>query len=126
MRIELEGLEAVRAALRALPAVLQQDVRVLAARHAHAYVAEVTAQVPVRTGTLRQRVVVEPLDSGVRVWWRAPHAILYERGTGPRVAYTRRGAARGQARGRHVIIPAAQRHRARFVADLAALVDREL
>ena len=83
-----------------------------------------------RTGTLRDRVVVEQLhpSSGASLRWKvrskAPHAHLYERGTvNRRTAST--GANRGRMAAHPIFIPEAIRHRTVMVHRLVDLLARQ-
>ena len=83
-----------------------------------------------KTGTLRDRVVVEQLhpSSGASLRWKvrskAPHAHLYERGTvNRRTAST--GANRGRMAAHPIFIPEAIRHRTVMVHRLVDLLARQ-
>lgn len=128
-RLTLDGAREMVEALEALPDVLARDALAPIVREsAEGLAADVRSQYARVTGTLAERVVVEPgrdprgLRAKVRT--KAPHAHLYEYGTvGRRTNQT--GAYRGVMPARPTFIPAAIRAREqmgrRIVAALRAL-----
>jgi len=123
----VEGLDDLRAALRALPADLAASAGPLVEAAGDAAAADVRAAYgAVRgTGNLADHVRVERTAGGrfgvaVRVVSGARHAALYEFGTETR--RTRRGWSRGRMPPAHVFIPALSRRRRGLWASLAELV----
>ena len=96
--LEIVGLEALKAALRAMPAELRESARPLVQQHAEQAAAALRQGYGEYRGILRSRVRVSADSSSqwgasTRVISAAPHALIYERGTAAR--RTRRGASRG-------------------------------
>lgn len=125
-RFEWQGLDDFKAALRRLPEELVAEAAAIARAEATGATTEIETALPVRTGTLRNRVgaTVQTSRFGVRATVRsgAPHALLYERGTAPR--HTARGWNRGVMPAHRVFVPTMQRHRARFYEQLRDLLQR--
>jgi hypothetical protein len=132
-RLVLEGLDELRAALRALPEELAREASVIVttqAEMAKDQIQRAYAQGP--TGNLRGRVTVNQEGaSNVRfgaraiVRSRAPHAHLYEYGTKNR--RTSKGANRGAmpaAPEENRMIPIVVRRRRSMVAGLIEVVRR--
>lgn len=127
-RLEFDGLDDLRSALRQLPADMASQGASIVETTAARVGADVVRNYPSRTGTLQRRVRVDhgvSARSGVSAIVRsaAPHASLYEFGTEAR----RTGA--GANRGRMPVgpessrlIPQAIRARRRMTDELTALV----
>lgn len=128
-RLELQGLEEFRAALRALPDHLREEASAIVLAHAEQAQREIVGGYPQHTGNLRSRVSVRPsatrFGTGALVKSAAKHASIFERGTA--IRQTRAGANRGrmpEAATAQAFIPKAIRVRARMVRALIDLVRR--
>jgi hypothetical protein len=128
-KVELQGLEELRAALRSLPEDLAREAGDIVVAHADEVARQAQAAYPESRGVLRSRVSVERNISkhttAAIVRSRAPHAWLYEFGSRERA--TRTGASRGQmpqAPEGSRFIPLAIRARARMMDALKAIVRR--
>jgi hypothetical protein len=129
-RLELRGLDELRAALRNLPGDLAEEAAVIVEAQAAEAERSIEAGYPEGpTGNLRRGVVRESNRSkfGVAaiVRSRAPHAHLFEAGTKPR--RTAKGANRGAmppAAEAQRFVPKAIRARARMFSALKDLVRR--
>jgi len=95
-KLEIKGLDELRAALKKLPADLQREAAVIVQAQAEQMAVDVIGQYPMGpTGSLKShvRTVIESDVVGgikVRVFSTAPHAWIYEHGSKPR-AYTGQG-----------------------------------
>lgn len=128
VRINFDGMNELRSALQALPQELANEAAGIVGTYAKQAEVETENGYPIGpTGNLRRRVTlsVQSNNASVKaiVSSRAPHAWIFEHGTGNRV--TRNGANRGrmpQARPEQRMIPKVQRIRARMVNALIAFV----
>jgi hypothetical protein len=130
VRLQMDGIQEFKAALRRLPEELQGEADAIVATHAEAAGADVVrgyAQGP--TGNLKRRVMVTRESSrfgtSALVKSRAPHASIYESGTQQR--RTAKGYNRGrmpQASAEARMIPKVIRWRSRMVKQLIALLQR--
>jgi hypothetical protein len=124
------GLDELREALRHLPQALAQEAQTIVQAHAEAARRAVVAAYPVRTGRLKNGVTltVQPSRFGgaAIVRSRAPHAHLFEYGTGQRRSRT--GANRGRmppAPLAQQMVPKVVTARRQMYAALLALVERQ-
>ncbi len=117
IQFKIEGMDEIIAALRELPAQMTRDEwGPIVKDSAEGMTAELKGVYPRVTGTLADRIVLEPgRDSVLRakVRSKAPHAFIYEHGTVSR--YTKKGAGRGEMPRANVFVPAAIRWRERMV-----------
>jgi hypothetical protein len=125
--LRFEGLEALKAKLRALPEDLASEAQGLVEQTAHEAATAIQRAYPRRTGTLRNRVYVTHFpqgrfSAGAVVKNTAPHAALFESGTQAR--HTAIGANRGAMPPGHIFIPAMQRARRAMWDRLKALMER--
>jgi Bacteriophage HK97-gp10, putative tail-component len=131
VRLNFEGMNELRSALQALPQEMQDKAQIIVLTHASAAKNEIQGAYPTgRTGNLRSRVTVTSSAGRVGtvsvVKSGAPHAWIFEHGTGNRVTST--GANRGrmpEAPVSEQMIPKVVRLRNRMVQELIAFV-REL
>lgn len=98
-RLMFEGLDELRAQLRALPDDLATEAQEIVIANANAAARDVRAGYPRGpTGNLKARVSISQTRSkaatSAKVSSRAPHAFLFEEGSGRRV--TNRGWNRGR------------------------------
>lgn len=113
-----DGLDELRAALKAAPAALRLALVPEVNALTESLGAEVTAAYPIGpTGNLKQGVRVTQVAAAGgllvgRVRTTAPHSRIYELGTVPR--QNRRKANRGVMPDANIFIPAAIRHRKRL------------
>ena len=118
------GLEALKAALRQLPAVLRAEGGHRVTAHANRAALAVRSKYHQRTGELVEHVGVdlEPGEFGFTaiVRSRSPLAFIYEEGTKPR--RTRRGANRGRSPKHPIFISEMMRERALMYDDLRGLL----
>jgi Bacteriophage HK97-gp10, putative tail-component len=125
-RLIFEGLDELRAALRNLPTHLAAEASRPVQGAANAAAASIKAGYPVRTGKLRDHLIVETIDApfqaGALVKNTARHAAIFEYGTQAR--HTAIGANRGSMPPGHVFIPAIVRARRRMYEDLKGLLER--
>lgn len=127
-RLQLDGLEEFRQALRNLPEDLTHEAAAIVQQQAELAKTEIQRAYPLGpTGNLQRMVTMssEPSQFVARaiVRSRAPHAHLFEFGTGPRK--TNRGANRGRmpkAPANQALIPIAIRRRKAMVSALIDLV----
>jgi hypothetical protein len=93
---------------------------------ANATATQIRSEYPVKTGNLRNGVVIESISKlHKKVKSTAPHAFIVERGTVERFLHST-GASRGKMPDdKPIFIPAAIRHRARMVDALTAIVKRQ-
>jgi hypothetical protein len=131
IRLKIEGLDELRAALQQLPADLAADASEVVAAVAQSVDREIIAGYPTGpTGHLKQRVSIDltrgRVFTGATIRSRAPHATIFERGT--RVRQTRRGANRGQmpaADPAQAMIPKMIRARRRLYEALADVLRQQ-
>lgn len=128
VRLEWQGLEELRTALRTLPADLTGEASHIVEGSANAAAADIKAAYPVRTGTLRNHVTVTHFEkgrfsAGAIVKNTAKHAHLFEIGTQAR--HTRLGANRGAMPPGRVFVPAVMRRRRQMYQQLKALLERK-
>lgn len=129
-RLEMEGLEEFRQALRQLPAELQAEATTIVRTAATNAKGQIVANYPEGpTGNLKAGVTVElnstKFGSSGIVRSRAKHAWIFEHGTKQR--RTAKGANRGampKAPESEAMIPIVVRARAAMVRELIALVKR--
>jgi hypothetical protein len=126
IQFQFKGLEALKTALRALPAELTVEASHIIEAAGNRAVLDLKRGYPVVTGKLRDRVEVTFTQSGVSsralVRSRAPHAHLYEYGTEAR--HTALGANRGRMPPRHLFGATMARNRREMWNALRALLER--
>jgi len=141
-KLEIKGLDELRAALKKLPADLQREAAVIVQAQAEQMAVEVVGQYPHVTGRLKSlmRVVIQSdVIGGVKaqVLSTAEHAWIYEHGSKPR-AYTGQGRIKtrknppgwkvGKSTGtmppHKMFVPIAQLRRRVMVAALVDVVER--
>lgn len=131
VKLQIDGLTEFREALRQLPQELTAEAGAIVLAIAEEAGQQIQAAYPQGpTGNLKRRVTVtkEPSSAfGVRatVRSRAPHASIFEKGTGQR--QTRTGANRGRmpvAPPNEQMIPIAIRARRRMVLALIQMLQR--
>lgn len=129
VRVQMNGLDELRAQLRRLPEDLATEAGDIVLAHAEGAKREVEGGYPTYRGVLRSRVRVERNRSKVTtaaiVRSTAPHAFIFERGTVQR--RTDKGWNRGRmpaASASQAAIPKFIRWRARMVEALIELVRR--
>ena len=135
-KITLDGLDELRQYLRKLPEALAEEAASIIDRRAQNAAASIrTAYKQGETGNLRSRVTVKVVRSRAAVAAvvrsAAPHAALYEFGTGSlNVAHpgknrqTAKGANRGSSPPHPTVIPIAQRERRAMNLELVDVVKR--
>lgn len=121
--LSLDGVKEIREALERLPEQLTRDeFGPIVRASAEGLAGELKSSYARVTGTLADRVVVEPGRSGnglmAKVRSKAPHAHLYEYGT-VRRRTNETGANRGSMPARPIFVPAAIRARERMVRACA-------
>jgi len=132
-KLEIKGLEELRAALKKLPADLQREAAVIVQAQAEQMAVDVQGQYPAATGNLRSHVQVVLGGDAVggvsaRVLSTAltrdgRHlANIYEKGTPPR--QWKNGKGTGRMPATKVFIPIAQLRRRVMVAALVDAVER--
>lgn len=132
-KLEIKGLDELRAALKKLPADLQREAAVIVQAQAEQMAVDVQGAYPMRTGNLRSHVQVAigaDVVGGVsaRVLSKAltsdgRHlANIYEKGTPPR--QWKQGKATGRMPATKVFVPIAQLRRRVMVAALVDVVER--
>jgi hypothetical protein len=129
-RVVLNGMDELRAQLRALPEDLATEAQEIVVANANAAANDIRSGYPHGpTGNLRSHVTVAQTRSRVtttaKVSSRAPHANIFERGTANRV--TNKGWNRGrmpQPPASERMIPKVARQRRIMVEALKALVLR--
>ena len=136
VKVTLDGLDELRAALRQLPKALADEASVIIDRRAQNAAAAIRAAYKKgKTGNLKNRVTVSivrgSVSAAATVRSNAPHAALYEFGTGSlNVAHpssnrrTGKGANRGSSPPHPTVIPIAQRERRAMNQELVELVKR--
>lgn len=125
--VKWNGLDELRAALRTLPADLTAEASFLVEGAANGAAAEIKAAYPVRTGTLRDGLIVShrekgKFSAGAIVKNTSKHAWLFESGTQAR--HTALGANRGSMPPGHVFLPIVIRKRRQLYGQLKALLQR--
>jgi hypothetical protein len=131
VKLQMEGLAELRAALRNLPEHLTEEASDIVHRNATAAEQRIAQNYPVGpTGNLRRRVSTEQAKSRLtatsRVRSRAPHASIFERGT--RQRRNAKGANRGrmpEANENQKMVPVVIRQRRQMVEELKDMVRRE-
>jgi bacteriophage HK97-gp10 putative tail-component len=126
-RIVFEGLDELRAALRALPETLTQEASAIVDGAANAAADEIRDAYPERSGNLRNHVVVTHFEggrfsAGAIVKNTAKHAWIFENGSQAR--HTTIGANRGSMPPGHVFVPRAVRYRRAMYQRLKDLLVR--
>jgi hypothetical protein len=128
-RIVLEGLDALRAELRRMPAELAGEASPIVTNAAERAVREIRTayQSHARTGNLAKGLKTVALNAGAfgagaEVRSSAKHAYMFENGTQAR--HTAIGANRGSMPAGHAFIPAVIRSRRAMYASLKALLER--
>jgi hypothetical protein len=126
-RLELVGLEELRAALRALPAELTAEAGGIVGNAGEQAKAEIVQRYPRRTGNLRDHVTTRTVNAGqyraaVQVRSSARHAHIYEVGTQAR--HNKLGANRGSMPPGNVFVPAVVRQRRQMMERLRDLLVR--
>ena len=127
-RLQLQGLEELRAALRKLPSELKAEARHIVDGAANGAAADIKAAYPVRTGNLRDGVSVEHTDpstfaAGAIVKNKSKHAWIFENGTQAR--HNALGANRGAMPPGRVFIPTVIKKRRQMQDKLIDLVKRQ-
>jgi len=130
VRLQWSGMEEFKEALRNLPEHLANEAAGVVVGAAQAAGTTVQTNYPAKTGNLKRGVRVtqkrDRASVSARVESRAPHAVIFEKGT--RLRRTDRGANRGRmpaASPEQAMIPTVIRARARMIQDLIALLERE-
>jgi hypothetical protein len=131
VKIEMQGLAELRAALRQLPEHLTEEASGIVHKHARTAEQRIVQNYPQGpTGNLRRRVGTEHSKSRMtassRVRSRAPHSHLFENGTN--VRRNAKGANRGrmpEASDAQKMVPAVIRQRRQMVEELKDMVRRE-
>jgi len=129
MNLKIEGLDELRAALRALPAELAAEAGGIVLGAATAAERDMAGQYAQhdKTGNLSGGLSVSSEPGAIRygaravVRNRAPHALFAEHGT--QVRQNAKGANRGAMPPISVFIPTAQRHRREMIRSLISLVE---
>jgi hypothetical protein len=124
-RLELVGLEELRAALRALPAELTAEAGGIVDNAGELAKSEIIQRYPKRTGNLRDHVTVRTVNAGqfgaaVQVRSSAKHAHIYEIGTQAR--HNKLGANRGSMPPGNVFVPVVVRQRRKMFERLKDLL----
>lgn len=126
VQFEIEGLEALKAELRALPQDLTGEASHIIEGKGNAAVLEIRRRYPVVSGKLRDRVTVEfsreAVSAGAKVESRAPHAYMFEYGTEAR--HTALGLNRGRMPPSHVFGQEMGQIRREMYGDLRDLLER--
>ena len=143
-KVQWDGLEELKIALRRLPQELQQEATTIVLSHAERAAQEIRDAYPIGTpGRKRKGVPIEPggLVAGVQVFaaeagpWgtkavvrnRAKHATIYERGTKARHYFTVDGVKKllGSMPAGNVFVPRMITWRHRMYDELKALLERQ-
>lgn len=124
-RIVWDGLEDLKAALRALPAELAADASSIVTGAAQEAADAIRSAYPARTGNLKDHVLVTGVSAGTYgagavVKNTAKHAWIFENGTQAR--HTSLGANRGSMPPGHVFIPTVIRKRREMYERLKAVL----
>ena len=126
-RLELIGLDDLRAALRRLPAELTTEATREMVGAANGAAADIKRAYPVHEGKLRDGIQVEQVSGqfsgGAIVKNTAPHAFIFENGT--QVRRNARGQNRGAMPPGRVFVPRAIRHRRLMYERLKDLITRK-
>lgn len=126
-----QGLEEYRKMLLALPDSLRGEADNYVEENANAAAVDIRGAYPARTGNLRDGVEVLEKAAGrygtarlVRT--RAPHAVIFERGTVARHYFTRNNVKHllGRMPAGHVFVPRVIRWRRRLLDQLKAMLER--
>lgn len=122
--VRFEGLDELRAALKALPEHLRGGAATIVIDHAEAAKQEIVDAYPEVTGNLKGRVVVEPQSStygaAAKVKSTAKHAWMFENGTQTR--QNALGHNRGAMPPGRVFVPIMVRRRREMHGDLVDLL----
>ena len=127
-RIVWDGLEELRAGLRALPATLTTAGGTAADAHGADAEREIRANYPATAASLSAGVTSERQDPSrftvkLRISNTHPLAYIFEIGTAAR--HTQIGANRGAMRPGKAFLPVMERERARMYEDLRVVLERE-
>lgn len=127
-RLVFDGLEELRQQLRNLPSELAGEASNIVTGAANGAAAEIKGAYPVRTGRLRDSLVVTRVDkgkytAGAILKNRAKHSWMFENGTQTR--QTAIGANRGSMPPGNVFIPRAIAARRRMYEALKDLLTRK-
>jgi len=127
-RLVFDGLSELREALRNLPAELAVEASHIVEGAANGAAAAIKRDYPVRTGNLRDHLVVTHVDqgkysAGALVKNTAKHAALFEIGTQAR--HTAIGANRGTMPPGHIFVSRVMQARRRMWEDLKDLLVRK-
>lgn len=129
VKLEMQGLAELRKALEQLPEELTEEASTIVGQHALQAQQQVVDAYPSRSGRLKRGVTKDHYRGRFTTHWivksRAPHAHLFERGTGQR--QTAKGANRGRmppAPSGQAMIPIVIRRRRAMVEALKDLVRR--
>jgi hypothetical protein len=123
VRVEIEGMDELRKALRDLPAELRADGMAIVRATTEGAAHEIASQYRQKTGNLRRGVKVSFPSSTVLVGLVAstsPHSHLYEDGTAQR--HNRKGANRGRMPSHRITAHVAPKWRARMFAQLKSML----
>lgn len=130
-RLVFDGLEELKAELRALPAALHLEARGIVALRAERAKAEIEAGYAVRTGNLRKGLRIRDLNPGplfaaYELRNNAPHAWLYDNGSQLRhkVSGASTGAMWGKTPPTHLFVRTMIKHRREMYRELADLLTR--
>jgi len=129
-KLEIKGLDELRAALKKLPADLQREAAVIVQATADAMALDVLGQYAVKTGNLRSHVRVETTSDVVggitaKVVSRARHAYIYETGgEGKERHWKKNGKSTGVMPAKRIFAPVAPLRRRIMTAALVDLVQR--
>lgn len=128
-KLEMVGLKELHRDLANLPEELTDEASLIVGQHALEAQTQVVDAYPSRTGRLKRGVTKDHYRGRFTTHWivksRAPHAHLFERGTGQR--QTARGANRGRmppAPSGQAMVPIVIRRRRVMVEALKDLVRR--
>jgi hypothetical protein len=127
-RLVFDGLSELREQLRNLPSELTGEAANIVLGAANGAAAEIKGAYPVRTGRLRDGLVVTRADkgkfsAGAIVKNTAKHAAIFENGTQAR--HNSLGANRGSMPPGHVFVPRMIRARRRMYERLSDLLRRK-
>jgi hypothetical protein len=125
-QLRLDGVNELRAALKALPPELVREAGVIVHAQADAAAREMAGAYPVHTGNLRNHLRIElsgdAVSATARVRNTARHAAIFEYGTGPRRWAS--GKSTGRMPAGRVFIPIAMQRRRIMLSALIDLVER--
>lgn len=126
-----QGLEEYRKVLLALPDALRGEADNYVEENANAAAVDIRGAYPARTGNLRAGVEVLEKPAGrygtARVVRnRAPHAVIFERGTVARHYFTRNNVKHllGRMPPGRVFVPRVIKWRRRFIEQVKAMLER--